>query len=153
MDGEIAGEEGVVAPCDFPCCTAFGGVVVVGVAVVLAVAFPPGGLLHACGHWGAPEEGADEVVFADVVGEEIDAGAAGGRGGGGGGGQGVEVGAAEHVAFADDAGGDGGGVDAGVEFGVGGCLEHLFKATARNGENAVGEIEGRAGSGNGICCD
>lgn len=56
------------------------------------------------------------MVFADVVGEEVDAGAAGGVGGC----QAVEVGAAEHVGFADDAGGDGAGVDPRVEFRVSG---------------------------------
>ena len=94
------------------------------------------------------------MVFADVVGEEIDAGAAVGRGGcgWGGGGQGVEVRAAEHVAFADDAGGDGSGVDAGVEFRVGGRLEHFFQAAACNRVYALGEIRGKRAVGNCACC-
>ena len=47
-----------------------------------------------------------------------------------GGGEGVEVGASEHVAFADDAGGDGDGVDCGVEFCVRGGEEELFEEAA-----------------------
>ena len=78
------------------------------------------------GHGGFPEEVADEVVFADVVGEEVDSGGAVRVRGG----EVVEVRAAEHVGFADYAGGDGDGVDGGVEFGVGGGEEEFFEPTA-----------------------
>lgn len=106
-----------------------------------------------CGERGAPEEVADQVVFADVVREEIDAFARVRSGGveelfelmllglclvrmSGGllwlvfwvaACEQVEVRAPEHVGFAEQAGGDGDGVDGRVEFGVGGGHEHLFK--------------------------
>lgn len=65
-----------------------------------------------------PEEVSDEMIFADVGGESVDASdfvRALGRGRG----KSVEVTAAEHVAFANYAGRDGDGIDAGVEFCVG----------------------------------
>lgn len=86
-----------------------------------------------------PEQVPDQVVLADVGGEVIEArlllllrGHAGGAAGAGerGGGEQVQVRAAEHVGFADDAGGDGDGVDGRVEFGVRGREEELFQQTA-----------------------
>ena len=79
-----------------------------------------------------PEEVADEVVFADVLAEEIDPGRVF-RGRCRGSGQGVEVGATEHVAFADDAGGDRDGVDGGVELRVRGREEEFFEEGAPGG--------------------
>lgn len=59
--------------------------------------------------------------------------------------------AAEHVAFADDAGGHGCGVDARVEFGVGRRLEHFFQAAAGEGEDALWE-RGEGLEVGGGCC-
>ena len=73
-----------------------------------------------------PEEVADQMVFADVVGEEVDAWRAERVGGG----EVVEVRAAEHVGFADDAGRDEDGVDGCVEFRVRGGEEEFFEAAA-----------------------
>ena len=86
--------------------------------------------------WRFPEEVADEVVLADVIREEIYAGA---LSGGVGLGQSVEVRAAEHVAFADSAGRDGGGGDGGVEFRVRGRVEHFLQEAAGGGE-ALGAV-------------
>ena len=81
-------------------------------------AFARGVLSYGSGYGSFPEKVADEVVFADVVGKEVDAGAT--ATGVGRGGQGVEVREAEHVGFSDGAGGNGDSGDGGVEFGVGG---------------------------------
>lgn len=103
LDGEVAGHEGVVAEA---------------------------------GDARAPEQVADDVVLAHVRGEVVDAlgqrrGAGGGQEGvaGGVGGE-VEVGAAEHVALADDAGRDADGVDGAVELGVRRGQERLLEAAA-----------------------
>ena len=148
LEGEGVGEEGVVAPFFGVRGLGGGG----GGAVwddgcrgrgmrkegwvwgcILKVqTFERGGCAY--GGWDGPfpEEVADEVVFADVLAEEIDSrrvlcwrswGS----------GQGVEVRATEHVAFPDDAGCDGDGADGGVEFRVRGREEEFFEEGAPGG--------------------
>ena len=100
-------------------------------------------VVEVAGGFGAPDQVADEVVFADVGREEIDAPAAGGLGGGDdwvlvGVGEALEVGFAEHVALAYETGGDADGVDGAVEFGVAGGHEHLLEAAAAAHEACLG---------------
>ena len=66
------------------------------------------------------------MVFADVVAEVVYSWGAEGVGRG----EGVEVRAAEHVGFANDAGGDGDAGDGGVEFCVRGGEKGFFEMTA-----------------------
>lgn len=131
LNGQIARQERVVAPSDLPCAR-------MSVPRIQRPALAAGGISHARRHGRAPQQIADQVVLADIVGEEIDARAAVG----GCGSQGVEVGAPEHVGFTDDAGGEGGGVNARVEFRVAGRLEHFFEAAAGEGEGAREECLG-----------
>ena len=88
-------------------------------------------VFQACGgvrKGGAPEKVTNEVVFADVVGEEIYACWSTGVGG-----ERIEVRAAEHGGFADDAGSDGDGVDGDVHLGVGGREKEFFQTASECG--------------------
>lgn len=103
------------------------------------------------GDVGLPEQVADEVVFADVAREEVDAAAAVGVVVGAkvrvvlGVGVPVEVALAEHVALANDARSDAHGVDGAVKFGMGRGHEHLVETAAAQAENS-----GEEGGGFGL---
>lgn len=83
-------------------------------------------LAHRCWYWRAPKEVTDKMIFTYISREIVDSWRTGGEARS----EGVEMRAAEHVGFANYAGGNGDRGDGRVEFCVRGREEELFQKAA-----------------------